>query len=224
MPSTLFNRAADEGAVAIVALAAALRTLCARRPATLQVVRRIAPGQQAIQSGGVGRNVHHAAERAALIIDAHQFADAGLPGLAGVVEFLDVVRQQDFVLAIEQGREACKSAHFFGEQPFEMLAANVGIQALLLRSAQVPVHAQHLVGDALRLDLVSAFLDRGANRCDARFIDDRRALHCLFERCELTGLIRDVDRTTRAALSAGLAAASRERGADFSAPACTGRF
>src|SRR6185369_3692008 len=69
-----------------------------------------------------------------------------------------------------------------------------GSTSLLLRRAQLLVHAQQLVGDALRHYFVTAFLDRLPNRSDARFVDHRCVVHGTLERRQLAGLVRDLDR------------------------------
>src|SRR5690606_2810796 len=61
---------------------------------------------------------------------------------------------------------------------------------LLLRCAQILIHAHQLLGDALGRDFIAPLFDRQANLGNASFVHDWHALHSLFESSELPRLVR----------------------------------
>jgi hypothetical protein len=50
----------------------------------------------------VRRNVQRTAQRAPIVFDAQQHADAVLAGMSGALEAIDIIGDQQFMLAIEQ--------------------------------------------------------------------------------------------------------------------------
>src|SRR5262245_19159662 len=115
-PLDALHSRSDERAVAIVRLTAARSALGAFGPATLQCSGRLAPGEQPLEALVIGREIHHAAQRAALVLGAHERADERLARLTCALQSVDIVRDQQLVLAIEQGFELRECSGFLGEQ------------------------------------------------------------------------------------------------------------
>ena len=80
------------------------------------------------------------------------------------------------MFAVEQGFEFGERGIFLGEQARQVLAGEIGVQVLLGGSGllvrgdggeQVAFEAHHLVGDALGIDVVAAFVERATHGFDA---------------------------------------------------------
>jgi hypothetical protein len=114
----------DQGTIAIVGGTATIGALCARSPTTSQGFSGIAPGEDAIQSMFVSGDVQRTTQRAAVVFDAHQDANAVLARDSGAFETVDVVRDQQLMLAIEQLLQLIERAEFFGDQFIERIATD----------------------------------------------------------------------------------------------------
>ena len=134
---------------------------------------RIAPGDQPGEAGEVGVVAEHAAQAAALFFDLEQFDDAGLARVGQRFQRVDVTAAQCAVFLVEQAGEFAQARRF----PRRAIARGChesgphprGYAPELLvrgdRGEQVDFEAQHLVGDALRIDVIAAIVHRrGARR------------------------------------------------------------
>lgn len=88
-------------------------------PAGFELARGIAPVEQLVESNRVRRDIQHAAERAAFILDGDEGRNASLAGFASLLEFVDVVAGEVFVFLVQQFFEACERSCFLDQQPFK---------------------------------------------------------------------------------------------------------
>lgn len=185
----------DERTVPLIQLLAATCLFEARRPLRCQSIGGIAPAKQVAESFGVRTEPKHSAQRAPFFIDAKQGRDAFLAGVARRFDGVHVAVFQQSVFLGEQDLELGERAPFVPEQLLDVLACEhriqllavhlvvhvfcteaLGLQLLGQDAGKLVFHAQQLVGDAGRVNLISAAFYGRAQRRDTRLVNDRLVL------------------------------------------------